>query len=206
MADPVAKPWSVAGFFAWQEKQSARYELVGGFPLRMMAGARNVHDLIVVNVLADLRGQLRGGGYRPFTGDGSVETSPGQIRRPDIGVDCGKWNPDAMVADTPRLVAEVLSPTTRDFDTFGKLDEYKRIGSLQWILLIEPNAPEVTAWSRDGSKQWVKKVFENLAEEISMPELGIELSLNAIYEGVSFPLTPRLVPDGHRTSDENEAG
>jgi Uma2 family endonuclease len=111
-----------------------------------------------------------------------------------------------MVADTPRLVAEVLSPTTRDFDTFGKLDEYKRIGSLQWILLIEPNAPEVTAWSRDGSKQWVKKVFENLAEEISMPELGIELSLNAIYEGVSFPLTPRLVPDGHRTSDENEAG
>jgi len=47
--------------FAWQERQPERYELVDGFPIRMMAGAKNVHDDIVVNVLAELRNQLRGG-------------------------------------------------------------------------------------------------------------------------------------------------
>nr|WP_294547473.1 Uma2 family endonuclease [uncultured Rhodopila sp.] len=104
MADPAAKPWTVEQFFEWQSAQTERYELVDGFPVRMMTGARNVHDDIVVNLLAELRGQLRGSGCRPFTGDSSVETLPGQIRRPDVGVDRGRRDPDAFKAALPRLV------------------------------------------------------------------------------------------------------
>jgi Uma2 family endonuclease len=124
MTAAAPRRWTVEEFFAWQERQPERYELVDGFPVRMMAGAKNVHDDIVVNVLAELRNQLRGGGCRPFTSDGSVETKPGQIRRPDIGVDSGRRDPHATKATSPRVVVEVLSPTTRDFDTIGKLEEY----------------------------------------------------------------------------------
>jgi len=88
MTDAAPRRWSIEEFFAWQERQPERYELVDGFPIRMMAGAKNVHDDIVVNILAELRNQLRGVSCRPFTSDGSVETKPGQIRRPDVGVDC----------------------------------------------------------------------------------------------------------------------
>ncbi len=98
MSDPAVKPWTVDQFFAWQARQTERYELVSGVPVRMMAGAGNVHDDIVVNLLAELRGQLRGSGCRPFTDDGSLETLPGQIRRPDVGVDCGQRDPDGMKA------------------------------------------------------------------------------------------------------------
>lgn len=202
MADPATRHWSVTEFFDWQARQPKRYELVDGLPLEMMGGARNVHDLIVVNVLASLRTQLRASGCRPFTADGSVETKPGQIRRPDIGVDCGKWNPDAMVADAPKLVAEVLSPTTRDFDTFRKLDEYKGIAGLGWILLIEPNAPQVTAWRRDSDCSWVESVHEGIEARLDIEGLGIALPLAAIYEEISFPATPRLVSDLRRTPGE----
>ena len=101
MTEAAPRRWTTEEFFAWQELQPDRYELVDGFPLRMMAGARNVHDDIVVNVLADLRNQLRGRECRPFTGDGSIETTPGQIRRPDIGVDCGRRDPNATKASIP---------------------------------------------------------------------------------------------------------
>jgi hypothetical protein len=74
---------------------------VNGFPVRMMAGARNVHDDIVVNLIGELREQLRGSGCRPFTGGGSIETKPGQIRRPDAGVDCGHRDPNGTKADSP---------------------------------------------------------------------------------------------------------
>ena len=110
MSDRGLTPWTIDRFFAWQARQPDRYELVGGFPVRMMAGARNVHDDITVNLLAELRGQLRGSGCRPFTGDGAIETLPNQIRRPDAGVDCGQRDPDAMKAALPRMVAEILSP------------------------------------------------------------------------------------------------
>jgi Uma2 family endonuclease len=67
MTDAAPRRWTVEEFFAWQERQPERYELVDGFPIRMMAGAKNLHDDIVVNVLTDLRNQLRGGDRRPFT-------------------------------------------------------------------------------------------------------------------------------------------
>jgi Uma2 family endonuclease len=98
-------------------------------------------------VVAELRNQLRGRDCRPFTRDGAIETKPGQIRGPDIGVDCERRD-NATKAASPRVVIEVLSPTTRDFDTIDKLEEYKMVGSLTRIVVIEPNAPEVIVWTR----------------------------------------------------------
>lgn len=193
MADPAAKPWTIEQFFAWQSTETDRYELVGGFPVRMMAGARNVHDDIVVNLLAELRGQLRGSGCRPFTGDSSIETLPGQIRRPDVGVNCGRRDPDAFRAALPRVVVEVLSPSTRDFDTFEKLAEYKQVNSLDTIVVVEPNAPEVVVWSRDASRTWVRRVVEGLDQTVDLPAIGVVLPLTEIYDGVVFPVRPRLV-------------
>jgi len=193
MSDPASQPWTVDRFFEWQARQQDRYELVSGFPVRMMAGARNVHDDILVNLLAELRGQLRGSGCRPFTGDGSIETLPGQIRRPDAGVDCGRRNPDSMMAALPRMVAEVLSPSTRDFDTFEKLAEYRQVDSLGTIMAVEPNAPEVVVWSRGADRGWVRQVFEGLDREIDMRTIGVTLPLAEIYDGVAFPARPRLV-------------
>jgi Uma2 family endonuclease len=193
MTEAAPRLWTVEEFFAWQERQPERYELADGFPVRMMAGARNVHDDIVVNVLAELRHQLRGGSCRPFTGDGSIETKPGQIRRPDIGVDCGRRDPNATKATSPRLVVEVLSPTTRDFDTIGKLEEYKLVDSLERIVVIEPNAPEVIIWVRGADRSWRKGFLRGLDREIDMPEIGVTLPLAEIYDGVEFPAWPRVV-------------
>jgi Uma2 family endonuclease len=187
------KPWTVDQFFEWQMRQTERYELVSGFPVRMVAGARNVHDDIVVNLLAELRGQLRGSGCRPFTGDGSIETLPGQIRRPDAGVDCGVRDPNGLRAASPRMVAEVLSPSSRDFDTFEKLTEYKQVRTLDYIMVVESNAPEVVVWSRDASRAWVRTVVEGLDREVDMPAISVTLPLAEIYDGVAFPVQPRLV-------------
>jgi hypothetical protein len=66
--------------------------------------SRYRHDDIVVNLISALRETLRGSGCRPFTGDGSLETYSGQIRHPDVGVDCGPRTPDAMTAARPKLI------------------------------------------------------------------------------------------------------
>jgi len=197
MSGLAHKPWTVEQFFAWQARQTDRYELVSGFPVRMMAGARNVHDDIVVNLISELRTRLRGSPCRPFTGDGAIETLPGQIRRPDAGVDCGQREPNALKAASPRMVAEILSPTTRDFDTFEKLPEYHRVETLEYILFIEPNAPEAVLWSRGLDRAWARNTIERLDAEVAMPAIGITLPLAELYDGVQFLAGPRLVrPEG----------
>jgi Uma2 family endonuclease len=200
MAEPVRRNWSLEEFFAWQEKQADRYELVDGYPLKMMAGAKNVHDDIVVNLVAELREQVRGSGCRPFTGDGSVETRPGQIRRPDVGIDCGQRDPNGTKAALPTVIIEVLSPSTRDFDSYRKMEEYKVIASVEYIILVEPNAAFAYVWSKDESGQWAEQRIQGLAETIEMPKLKIKLPMNAIYEGIQFPAIPRLVPSDDERS------
>ncbi|WP_375459117.1 Uma2 family endonuclease [uncultured Enterovirga sp.] len=196
MASSVLRAWTVDDFFAWQERQDERYELVGGLPLRMLAGASNRHDDVVANIIIALGNRLRGSGCRPFTGDGAVETYPGQIRRPDAGVDCGRRDPNGYRAADPRLVVEVMSPSTRDFDAIGKLTEYKAIEGLEHILYVEPNHPEVLAYSRGAERNWTRARIEVLDGSVPLPALGIELPLAEIYDGVVFPpSSSRFPPD-----------
>lgn len=192
MSERAHRHWTIEEFFAWQERQSERYELVGGTPLRMMVGARNVHDDIVVNILGELRNQLRGKPCRPFTADSSVETLPGQIRRPDAGVDCGKSDPNGFKAVLPRLVVEVLSPGTRDIDLFVKLEEYKRIASLLHILYVDPNEPDAVLWSREDGADWSQQRFSQLEDAIAMPSVAVSLPMADLYERVVFPPRPVL--------------
>ncbi|RVU14551.1 Uma2 family endonuclease [Methylobacterium oryzihabitans] len=192
MAEPARRIWTVEAFFAWQARQPDLYELVSGEP-RLMAGASNVHDDIVVNLVAELKTQTRGSGCRPFTGDGAVETRPGQIRRPDVGLDCGRRDPRATVAAEARLIVEVLSPSTRDFDTFEKLDEYRAMPGLDAILIVEPNQPLVVVWERSDEGSWSSRRVEGLEAGIALPTVGVTLTMAAIYDGVSVPAAPRLV-------------
>ena len=57
-------------FLAWQEREDRHYELVDGvpvLPLKMMTGASQAHDRVVVNIIRELANQLRAApaGRRP---------------------------------------------------------------------------------------------------------------------------------------------
>lgn len=186
MSQTVARPMSVDEFFAWQEKQDVRYELVNGQPLRMMAGASNAHDLVVVNLIRELSIRLRGSGCTPFTGDGSVETRPGQIRRPDVGIDCGNRDPNGYRASEPRVVFEVLSRSTKAFDTVRKLDEYRGVDSISAVVMIDPTKPGVAVLLRTDCG-WKDIELTRLDDVLVLTEPSIELPLSAIYEDLTFP-------------------
>jgi hypothetical protein len=83
-----------------------------GLPIAMVR-ARRAHDRVVVNAIRSPGNQLDGNPCQPFSDDSAVCIPNGNTRRPDVGVDCGQFDPDALAVGSPRLVLEVLSPTTR---------------------------------------------------------------------------------------------
>jgi Uma2 family endonuclease len=68
---------------------------------------------------------------------------------PDLGVDCRQPDDDSLMADKPSLVVEVLSPTTGGFDVPVKLAEYQSLPSLNYILFVDTDSPNVHLYSRD---------------------------------------------------------
>lgn len=183
-ATEAFKPWTSEEFFEWQQTVEDRYELVDGFPLKMMTGASRRHDVVVVNILLGLGNRLRGKPCFPFTADGAVETKPGQIRRPDVGVDCGSTDPNAFVVSQPTVVFEVLSPSTRDFDRLRKIEEYKGMPFLRHIVLMEQDKPLALHWSRHAGAGWDEARVEGLDAVISLAAIGVELPLRELYDRV----------------------
>ena len=153
MDEVTLRRMTVAEFFAWEPGDEERYELVDGRPVKM-TGARRRHDRIVGNLNRVLGTQLLDSPYIVFTPDTAVLIPNGNVRRPDAGIDSGRDDDNLMHADIPRLVVEVVSPSTRKSDLGEKLAEYKTIDSLHHILLIDPDKPEVTHWSRSRTGAW----------------------------------------------------
>jgi Uma2 family endonuclease len=175
-------------FFEWQKSQDQNYELVDGvpvLPLKAMTGATRRHDGVTVNATVSLANQLRGGPCRPHTDDIAVRIPGGAVRRPDMTVDCGPPVDISIEAQEPRLVLEVLSPSTMGVDRFRKLEEYKSHPSIQLILLAETRLAKVGVWRRHGDA-WQPEDYQGLEQEIDLSEIGAVLPLRDLYDGLTF--------------------
>jgi len=190
MSDAAPRRMTPDEFFRWQQLQDCNYELVDGvpvLPLKAMTGATLRHDTIVVNAIVALRNQLRGSPCRVATDDAAVRISASQIRRPDLTVDCGPLVDTSMEAQEPRLVLEVLSPSTVNFDRIRKLDEYRSHPTIRLILLAETRRPKVGLWRR-AEAGWAVEEHEGMQALIPLPEIGASLPLAELYDGLSFEI------------------
>ncbi|MDV2982748.1 UNVERIFIED_CONTAM: Uma2 family endonuclease [Methylobacteriaceae bacterium AG10] len=195
MADPARRRMTPDAFFAWHAAQDGLYELVEGVPVlhakRLDAVSRS-HDCATVNIIIALHGCLRGGMCRPTTSNLAIRTGPATLRRPDVTVECAPLIRDTFENRSPRLVVEVLSPSTTDIDRFRKLDEYRRHPSLAYILLVETRFPSTVLYRREG-EDWAEESFEGLDAVIALPAIGAQLALADIYEDVRFE-PGRMIP------------
>lgn len=104
MAPPALKRMTPEEFYRWPGEEGVRYELVDGFPVTAMTGASGQHDDIVVNALTALKTKLRGSPCRPSTDDIAIPMMNGNIRRPDVSVDCGDRSRTSFEASLPRVL------------------------------------------------------------------------------------------------------
>jgi len=190
MAEPQLRRMTQDEFFDWQERQEHLYELVDGIPvlpLKMMTGASQRHDRVAVNVIASLHGQLRGGPCRPTTDDLAVRIPSGNVRRPDVTVECGgQGGLREFAVREPRVVIEVLSPSTMSFDRIRELPEFQTIPSVQHILLIDTETPRADLWSRQDDGHWLQTKCDGLDAKVALPAIGASLALADVFEGLEF--------------------
>lgn len=173
-------------FLLWCLDQPDRWELVHGVPIRMMTGATQAHDRIVVSIIADLHQRLRGKPCRAHTADVASRMPEGNIRRPDVTIDCGPSDARSLESSAPTVFFEVLSPSTRTFDKVRKPEEYKGVPSLRHIVLIDPDRPRVWLWSRGEEGPWGDEDIDGLDGVIALTALGLTLPLATVYEDVEL--------------------
>lgn len=168
-----------------------KHEYLGGV-VYAMAGARNVHNLIKGNVFGFLHARLRGSRCRPYNSDTKIRVRlPTHVRfyYPDASVICRPNPQNDSFQDEPAAIAEVLSRKTRRTDEGEKKDAYLTIPSLSAYMLIEQESAAVVVHRRT-ERGFVREVYTGLDAVIPLADIGTELPLAEIYDGVEFAPEP----------------
>jgi len=154
-----------------------------------MAGGTPEHAAMAAEVIGQLREQVRGGPCRVFTSDLGVRVlATGLATYPDASVVCGptQRDPDKRTNVTnPRLLVEVTSDGTEDYDRGEKLAHYKQIPTLEAVVIVSHREARVEIWSRaPGSAAW-SQATAGVGETAQVPPLRCALDVDAIWR--TFP-------------------
>ena len=178
---------SVQDYLAGELISPIKHEYLGGV-VYAMAGMRNAHSIIEVNILGELRQRLRGKPCQPYSSDTKIRIHlPTHVRfyYPDASVVC-RPNPQTdSFQDEPAVLFEVLSRGTRRIDEGEKRDAYLTIPSLRVYVLVEQEMPAVLVYRRT-EQGFVREVYEGLDAVLPLQDIGTSLPLAEMYERVDF--------------------
>ncbi len=172
-------------FFEWAEAQDGRYEFDGFQPIAMTGGDLG-HSRLIRNVNRQLGNRLEGKGCESLGPDAGVATIGDTVRYPDAVVTCAKFSARDRVVPNPVIVFEVVSPSSVRIDRVVKLREYQAVSTIRRYVIVEPDAVAITVFSRDHEGETFRAT--GLAEDdiLQLTEIGIEIPVAAIYEGIVF--------------------
>jgi len=178
---------SVADYLARERASKSKHEYYAG-AVFAMAGAKNVHNIISMNVGAFLHAKLRGKPCGAFNSDTKVRIRMANGTRfyyPDAMVVCQQNPLEDAFQDAPVVIVEVLSEDTRRVDQVEKLEAYLSIPSMSVYLLVETDRPKVTVYLR-GDQGFEAYAYEGLDSTIPLDVIASAISLAEIYDRLNF--------------------
>lgn len=182
MAEQARALITVDEFLAWEDASDTRYELADGV-VTAMSPPSNAHGTIVINVGFELRTLLRDRPECRPQADAGIRISDVTMWQADVGLSCDPIPPGGELKQ-PRLVVEVLSPSTRTHDLGRKLNDYKTVPSVEEIWLVDSERRWTQVWRREGDG-WVGQDFLGAARFPSNVA-GAQVGLDELYTGTTL--------------------
>jgi Uma2 family endonuclease len=142
------------------------------------------HAAIVPNVIGALRPGVRRPCYLTAEVGIALADRNDTYYQADVAVSCTPTPATAQHLVDPVLIIEVLSPSTAAHDRSRKLPDYRRIASVQEIVLVSSQERRVELWRRQGGKWEVEDLIGEAV--LNLASIRADLPLGAIYDGVDL--------------------
>jgi len=152
-----------------------------------VAAASFRHARLVGRGFSAIESRLRGKDCAAAVSPLRVRVSPTQFVYPDIAVVCGKPQFTDEQVDTitnPKVIVEVLSPSTQDYDYGGKFGLYRRLASLQEYVLVSQDEVKVEVFRKQTEMLWTFETIAGAEATLRLDSLGVEVPLAEVYEGI----------------------
>ncbi len=143
--------------------------------IRMMAGGTRGHSQTQARLIRIFGNLLENSSCEPHGSDMAIQTRENGVRYPDVTIDCG--SPGDDVDDTrltnPRVVIEILSPSTREYDLLVKSAEYRVITSIDTVVFVDLEARSSIVHQRIPGG-WTEMLLQG--DDLFLPAVNLTLS------------------------------
>lgn len=196
LAEPKTYLYTLEEYLEMERAAELRSEFVDG-DILAMAGESGRHGDISASLLSLVVAGLRGSNCRARTKDTKVKSGgllkkfgKGMISYPDIVVICGEpeyHDKHQDVVLNPKVIIEVLSESTEDFDRGTKFMRFRSFNqTLTDYILVSQDEPMIEHFIRQPNDDWLLKEYQGLKTEFRIESIDCSLKLSDIYDRIEF--------------------
>ena len=186
---PNKRRFTLVEYVALETDSPTKHEFYQG-EIFAMAGASPRHNRIVGNIYARLHQLLEGTECEVYGSDQRIRINASDLSTyADVVIVCGDLQLDAVdriAATNPRIVIEVLSPSTEKYDRGKKFEFYQQLDSLAEYVLVAQDEPVITQLARNADRTWRYGLIQGIDAQLQLVSLPMSVPLSAIYRGVQF--------------------
>ncbi len=157
-----------------------KHEYIDGL-VYAMSGAKANHNRISNNINRKFGNHLEGSPCEPFISDMKVKIDS-KYFYPDVLVNCSDMKGGDTYVETPTIIVEILSKSTRKIDKTLKMISYLQIPTLQEYIMIEQDLVEIEVVRK--SNNWEPPEHFYLGDEVTFESIGLTLTVEEIYDRV----------------------
>lgn len=176
--------FTAADYLAWEAEQLDRHEYLDG-EVFAMAGAEDRHVTVAGNVYIVLRQHLSGSLCRTYMSDMRLHVaSVNCYFYPDVMVTCSAQDRlSALSKSEPKLIIEVLSPSTAAYDRSLKFSHYRKLPSLEEYVLIDIDTRSTDCYRKGLDGLWVLHPFTE-GDAVEFASVALTISAAQVFAEV----------------------
>lgn len=175
---------TAAEYLEWEPHQEIRYEYCDGDVFAMAGGTKD-HDELAFNLRRALIDRVEKHGCNMSGSDVKVLVQKGlSYRYPDLSVSCDdRDDANETFYEFPKLIVEVLSPSTSTIDREDKFQEYIQIPTLEEYVLITAQRMQVECYRRGEGRMWLYSPYTE-GDTVLIESMGVEIPIEQLYRNV----------------------
>ncbi|MFP4337524.1 MAG: Uma2 family endonuclease [Halothece sp.] len=189
MTQLTQQTYTPSEYLEFEAEAKTRHEFINGEIIPMAGGTTN-HNELVTNLCVLLKPSLRKQGKRLYSENVRLWIASANVfTYPNVMILAGEpayYGESQTTVTNPVVIFEVLSDSTRDYDQGRKFNFYRSLETLQEYVLVDQETTTVMIYRRSTNKDWHLSILDDSNEVVKLESVGVELSLAAIYEGVSL--------------------
>lgn len=185
-------------YLAMERASDVKHEYMDGY-VRSMAGELPAHGKININLIGEMFGQLKDSKCDMYAKDTKVRTGPdpdpmwppkGLFSYPDVVIVCGEAKYHDHYRDVllnPKVIIEVLSEGTAEFDASEKFRRYREwLPSLMDYILVSSLEMLVEHYRKQPNGDWLLSTLRQSEDVLKIESINCFVKLSDVYARVEF--------------------